>query len=337
MRRCLELAQNGFKYVKPNPLVGAVIVHNGQIIGEGYHARFGGAHAEVNAIAQVKDTQTLGESTLYVNLEPCCHYGKTPPCSDLIIRSGIKKVVIGTRDTFPEVNGRGIAQLRDAGIDVVEGVLEKESQFLNRRFFVYHQYQRPYIILKWAQSADGYMARQDFSSKWISNDYSRLLVHQWRSEEAAILVGYNTALHDNPQLNSRDMSRHNPVRIVLDRENSLQDSVMLKDGSIPTIVFTQNENVRNDYNLEYIVTSFRPDVLPVVVGRALHDRKIQSVIIEGGSSVLKIFMQAGAWDEARVFTGHEYFEGGISAPDLSSVPAEEYTLVNDKLQVFYNL
>jgi diaminohydroxyphosphoribosylaminopyrimidine deaminase/5-amino-6-(5-phosphoribosylamino)uracil reductase len=221
-------------------------------------------------------------------------------------------------------------------VEVIEGVLEKESQFLNRRFFVFHQQQRPYIILKWAQSADGFIARPDYTSKWISNDYSRLLVHKWRSEEASILVGYNTALHDNPQLNSRDMSYHNPVRILLDRENSLQDDIMLKDGSIPTIIFTQMENVRSQPNLEYIVTSFRPDVLPVVVGRALYDRKIQSVIIEGGSSVMKIFMQAGAWDEARVFSGREYFEGGIEAPSLSFAPSEEYTLANDRLQVFYN-
>jgi diaminohydroxyphosphoribosylaminopyrimidine deaminase/5-amino-6-(5-phosphoribosylamino)uracil reductase len=336
MQRCLELAQNGHKSVSPNPMVGSVIVYRDKIIGEGYHGFHGGPHAEVVALSRVKDTQLLPHCTLYVNLEPCAHHGKTPPCADLIINMGIRKVVIGAQDVFPEVNGKGIAKLRNGGVEVISNVLLAECESLNRRFFTFHRQSRPYIILKWAQSADGYMARTDYSSKWISNDYSRLLVHLWRSEEASILVGYNTALHDNPQLNSRDMSLHNPVRIVLDRDNNLGNDLWLKDGTVPTLIFTQNLEPANSPFLEYISTSFRPDVLPYAVASALYERNIQSLIIEGGSSVLKLFIEEGLWDEARVFTGTQYFEAGFKAPDLDRIPADQVELKQDKLKIFYN-
>jgi len=306
MVRCLELAKNGLGYVAPNPLVGCVIVYEDIIIGEGYHHQYGSPHAEVNAIYSVADKNLLKKSTLYVNLEPCCHWGKTPPCTDLIIKMRIPNVVIGCQDIFAEVNGKGIEQLRNAGINVETGVLEKESLELNKRFFSFHKNKRPYIILKWAQTADGFIAREDYSSKWITNEYSRLLVHNWRSEEAAILVGTNTAFFDNPQLSSRDMKTKNPVRIVIDKGGKLPGSLHLFNKSIATIVFTEHKQ-ESDTNLTYVEIDFNSSDLIQNILNYLYKEKIQSLIVEGGSKLLQSFIGQDLWDEARIFKNDKIF------------------------------
>jgi len=251
MRRALELATNGLGKVSPNPLVGCVVVHQGRIIGEGWHRQYGQPHAEVNALASVQDRSLLPESTLYVNLEPCSHVGKTPPCADLIVKEKLAKVVVANRDVNPLVSGKGIKKLRDAGIPVVADILEPEGRRLNRRFFTWMEKKRPHIILKWAETADGFIARKNYDSKWISDEYSRQLVHKWRTEEDAIMVASGTAWHDNPRLNVRNWSGRNPVRIVVDRFLKVGTHRHLFDGSQRTICFnTVQESSRE--NLEYV-------------------------------------------------------------------------------------
>ena len=336
MARCLELALNGLGHTATNPLVGCVIVHDNQIIGEGYHHIYGGPHAEVNAINSIADKSLLQNSTLYVNLEPCSHWGKTPPCADMIIENKIPNVVIGTKDIYEEVNGRGIERLRSVGINVEVGILEKESLELNKRFFTFNIKKRPYIILKWAQTADGFIAREDHSSKWISNEYSRLLVHQWRGEESAIMVGTNTALYDNPQLSSRDLKARNPLRIVLDRELKLPQTHHLFDGKIPTIVFTEKLKDSKE-NLSYVQLDFAAKDFLKLLLDYLHNIGVQSVIIEGGSKLLQSFIYADLWDEARVFeAGKVFFEKGIKAPSLLKQPNKSYVIEGDRLNFISN-
>lgn len=298
MRRCIELAKKGAGNVSPNPMVGAVVVHDGKIIGEGYHRKCGEAHAEVNAINSVKDQSLLPESEIYVSLEPCAHFGKTPPCADLIVAKKIKKVYVGCLDTFGKVDGKGIQKLRAAGVEVVVGVLEKECQELNRRFFTSVNLKRPYVILKWAQSVDGYIDK-DCKPVRISNHQTEILNHKWRSEEDAILVGYNTALRDNPSLTNRLWAGKNPLRVVLDRDGSLPKDLKVFDDSARTVVL-----------------DFCGDDMPQKVLTALHEMKVLSVIIEGGASTHKKFFDAGLWDEARIFVADVALGGGTKAAEL---------------------
>ncbi|MCZ8133939.1 MAG: bifunctional diaminohydroxyphosphoribosylaminopyrimidine deaminase/5-amino-6-(5-phosphoribosylamino)uracil reductase RibD, partial [Algoriphagus sp.] len=282
MRRALELAEWGRGYVSPNPLVGCVIVHGERIIGEGWHREFGGPHAEVHAIKAVENQSLLSESTVYVTLEPCAHWGKTPPCANLLVEKKVKKVVIAATDTNPLVGGKGIEILKKADIEVETGILEKEARWQNRRFFTQIEKQRPYVILKWAQTQDGFVARENFDSKWISNSQSRQLVHKWRAEEDAILVGKNTAAYDNPRLDVRDWAGKNPVRVVLDSNLELSTSLNLFDQSIPTLVFNMVKAAAEE-NLEWI---YVPQITAEAILQELQFRKIQSLIVEGGSQVL---------------------------------------------------
>lgn len=336
MQRCLQLATNGLGNVAPNPMVGCVIVHNNLIIGEGFHANYGEAHAEVNAINSVKDKSLLKDATLYVSLEPCAHQGKTPPCSDLIIKSGIKKVVIACSDTNPLVAGKGIEKLKGAGVDLISGILEKDARELNKRFFTFHEQKRSYIILKWAQTADGFIdgKRKNISEPalQISNEHSKRLVHKWRSEEQAILVGTNTARLDNPKLNVRMVSGKNPIRIVLDKNLELAESLNLFDGSQPTLVFTSKKKTAQN-NLEFITVDFENSVLQQVMN-VLFEKQIQSVIVEGGSKLLQSFIDENIWDEARVFISETFIGEGVAAPKLNAEPVSVDTIEKDKLYLF---
>lgn len=315
MRRCLFLAQKGLGTVAPNPMVGAVIVVDNQIIGEGYTSPFGGPHAEVNAIEQVKDASLLQRATLYVSLEPCAHFGKTPPCSHLITRMKIPKVVIGTTDSFSKVNGLGIQHLQENGIEVITGILEKECRELNKRFFTFHEKKRPYIILKWAESKDGFMDRDRLSDEkgvyWITAPETQVLVHLWRSQEMGILVGKNTIENDNPRLDVRRAHGKNPTRIVLAPNADLDLQKWESAFEIPTFVFTTKRSEKIG-NLEFIAL---PEYSLTNVLNELHARDIQSILVEGGSYTLEQFIQNNLWDEARILTGDIQFKSGISAPD----------------------
>lgn len=331
MQRAMELALKGIGYVSPNPLVGCVIVHDDKIIGEGYHQKYGQAHAEVNAIDAVTDKSLLRDSTLYVNLEPCSHFGKTPPCADLLIRHNVKKVVIANVDSNPLVGGRGITKLREAGVEVVTNVLEQEGREVNKRFFTFVEKQRPYIVLKWAQTSDGFIARKNFDSKWISSELSRQLVHRWRSEEAAILVGKNTALHDDPQLNVRSWTGPNPVRIVIDRNLSLPKHLKMFTDNQPTLVYNVKESDTNGviHRIRVSANSFFQDLIV-----DLYHRGLQSIIIEGGASTLANFINLDLWDEARVFTSHQEFREGIPAPQISGMLMSSEMIDTDFLKIY---
>ena len=342
MQRCLDLAAQGIGNVAPNPPVGAVIVYQNRIIGEGYHQQYGQAHAEPNAINSVlpQDKHLLSQSTLYVSLEPCSHFGKTPPCSDLIIKTGIPKVVIASPDPFELVNGQGIEKLRAAGIEVTIGILQTQAQWLMRRFLTYHQHQRPYIILKWAQTANHFIAPTNKQQQWISNSFAKMLTHRWRTEEQAILVGTNTALADNPQLTARLWIGKQPLRLVIDRYGRLQNKPLhLLDNSLPTVVFTQthpNQNV-NQANLQYIPINFEHQPLQQIL-HFLYQQKIQSVIVEGGAALLNSFIDANLWDEARVFTAPIYWDNGLTAPLLSNAKLHQKQKIDDNcLTIFTNL
>lgn len=333
MQRAFELARLGKGTVSPNPLVGCVIVHDERIIGEGWHQQYGEAHAEVNAIRSVNDKNLLKQSTVYVNLEPCSHTGKTPPCADLLIQSAVKKVVIANEDSNPLVAGNGIKKLKSAGIDVVTGVLEKQGRELNQRFFTFIENERPYIILKWAQTADGFIARENYESRWISNEFSRQLVHRWRSEEDAVLIGTKTAAHDNPRLSVRDWSGRNPVRIVVDRFLRLPKSLHLFDSSQKTICYNVLKHEEHN-NLNYI----RLDEA-TFLDQLIHDlfkRKVQSVIVEGGALTLNLFIKSGMWDEARVFRSQRSFGQGIEAPALKGNLISEEFVFNDTLMIYHH-
>lgn len=310
MRRCIELAKLGMGHTAPNPMVGAVIVHEGKIIGEGYHHRYGEAHAEVNAIRSVKNVELLKSSTIYVSLEPCSHYGKTPPCADKIIEMGIPRVVVGSTDPHDKVNGKGIEKLRNAGIEVVTGVLEGECDFLNRRFFTYHRQGRPYIILKWAQTEDGFMdidRDQNPDGKyWITRPETGVLVHKWRSEEQAILIGYNTYRNDQPQLTTRHYPGNSPKRYIMARQ---------PERLTPIEGFT-----------------LLPDDLPTAMER-LYDERILSVIVEGGRKTLDQFIGAGLWDEARILTAPVRWGAGTPSPIVQGDTLLEMTLTGDQVKI----
>jgi diaminohydroxyphosphoribosylaminopyrimidine deaminase/5-amino-6-(5-phosphoribosylamino)uracil reductase len=335
MRHCLLLAKKGLGSVAPNPLVGCVIVHNGIIIGEGYHQIYGQAHAEVNAINSVADKSLLSESTLYVNLEPCSHYGKTPPCSDLIIAHKIKRVVIGCLDTNPLVAGKGIQKLHSAGIEVFTDVLKDACLDLNKRFFTFHEKKRPYIILKWAQTKDGFISKFPPFTKeenWITNNESTKLVHAWRSQEQAILIGTNTALLDNPALTVRLTEGRNPTRILIDKDLkvSLTNRIFSKDAE--TIVFTEGKQ-GNINNINYHQIDFTKDIIPQILN-TLHEKKIISLIVEGGTHTLQCFIDKQLWDEARVFTGNKSFQLGIKAPIITTEKVSSQMIEKDELSFF---
>lgn len=316
MARCLELACHGAGHTAPNPMVGAVVVHNGVIVGEGYHRRCGEAHAEVNAIASVRDEAILRDSTIYVSLEPCSHYGKTPPCAELIIRKGIPRVVVGCMDPFPEVSGRGVRMLRDAGVEVVTGVLEKECRALNEVFMTFQSEKRPFVTLKWAESADGFLdalrTSPDISPVVFSNAVTVTRVHKLRAESAAILVGTNTALLDNPSLTVRHWSGKSPVRLVIDREQKIPASHHLLDNTIPTIVFTTGEKKKIGQT-EYIPLDFRISIVHQIL-QCLFERQLNSLMVEGGSIVLQQFLDSGYWDRAIVEQSPLVLGKGVKAP-----------------------
>ncbi|OIP00493.1 MAG: riboflavin biosynthesis protein RibD [Bacteroidetes bacterium CG2_30_33_31] len=338
MQRCLELAKKGIQNVAPNPMVGCVIVHKGRIIGEGFHKKFGEAHAEVNAINSVKNTELLKESTLFVNLEPCSHHGKTPPCSDLIIENKIPKVVIGCQDIFEKVAGKGVEKLQNAGIDVKIGILDEESLNLNRRFFTFHQHKRPYIILKWAETIDGYIDidRNDKETgiSWITHPYLRIPVHKWRSEESGIIVGTKTALNDNPQLNTRLWKGQNPIRFLIDKQLKLPRSLYLFDGEIPTYIFTSESGIDKP-NLTFIKIDFTKNIIPQMLEK-MYDLGTLSLIVEGGRTIIQSFIEDDIWDEARVFVGNKTFGKGSKAPIIKKKMDSYHQFGEDRILYFRN-
>jgi len=339
MMRCIELARLGMGHVSLNPLVGCVIVHRNKIIGEGYHRQYGGPHAEVNAINEVTDHQLLKESTLYVSLEPCAHYGLTPPCSDLIVSKQIPRVIIGTSDPFTEVAGRGIEKLRNAGIEVETGILENECRELNKRFFTYHEKKRPYIILKWAQTADGYIDTErdekDFGTPtWITGGNALVMVHKIRSEEDAILVGTNTAQRDNPSLTVRHWSGRNPVRAVIDKKLRLSRSLNLFDSQSETLIFNYEKDGKDALNI-WVKVDSHVEMVPQILD-AMYEKKILSVIVEGGKQLLDAIIKMNYWDEMHVFTGSKFFVHGIKAPHVSGKLTAEEWFDTDNLKIFRN-
>jgi diaminohydroxyphosphoribosylaminopyrimidine deaminase / 5-amino-6-(5-phosphoribosylamino)uracil reductase len=330
MQRAMELARMGQGNVSPNPMVGSVIVHEGKIIGESWHKKYGEAHAEVNAVDTVDNKMLLKESTLYVNLEPCSHHGKTPPCADMLIEHRIKKVVVANLDSNPLVAGNGVKKLRASGVEVITGILDKEGRELNKRFFTYMENQRPYVVLKWAETADGFIAKENYDSKWISNEYSRQLVHKWRTEEDGILVGAKTASHDNPQLNVRDWSGRNPVRIVIDRFLKLSHTLHVFDKKQRTIVYNllKHEEHPNLSMIRIDEQDFLDNIL-----KDLHKQKIQSILVEGGATTLTKFIEGSLWDEARIFQSPRVFEKGILAPSLRGKLVRQFSVHSDTLRI----
>ena len=347
MYRCVQLAEAGVGHVAPNPVVGAVLVHGNRIIGEGWHRQYGMPHAEVNCIASVKkdDLHLIDKSVMYVSLEPCAHYGKTPPCADLIVQHRIPRVVIGCRDPFREVNGKGIEKLAAAGIADTTGVLEKECRQLNKRFFTFHEQRTPYIILKWAQSSDGAIAQADGTAVQISNAYSSRLVHRWRSEEAAILVGTRTALLDDPALTVRLWQGRNPLRLVVDRGLKLPASLRLFDDSAPTVVFNEikgtlssdGNNVFTGADNWFYRIKSDINVIDELMSALFH-LNIQSVLVEGGARLLQSFVNESRWNEARIITNETLrIPGGIKAPELARAQkVKEEHLFSDRIEHYTN-
>ncbi|MBN2681988.1 MAG: bifunctional diaminohydroxyphosphoribosylaminopyrimidine deaminase/5-amino-6-(5-phosphoribosylamino)uracil reductase RibD [Bacteroidales bacterium] len=337
MKRCFELASKAIGNTYPNPLVGSVIVNNGKIIGEGYHLKCGLAHAEVNAVNSVKNVSLLKDSTLYVNLEPCSHIGRTPACSSMIIEKEIPRVVISNLDPFNMVNGSGIKMLKNAGVEVVTGILENQGAFLNRRFFTFHKKKRPYIILKWAESRDGFIdylrCEKNKFPAWITNETSRALVHKWRTEEAAVLVGTNTAEKDNPALTVRDWTGNQPIRMVIDKDLRLSKNLKLFDKSCQTVVFT-NEETASYKNLKYSKITSKEDFTDDII-KYCYLNEIQSIIIEGGAYLLSSFIKRYLWDEARIFVGNKLFERGIKAPDFDFSGFQKTQIGDSQLFIGY--
>jgi diaminohydroxyphosphoribosylaminopyrimidine deaminase/5-amino-6-(5-phosphoribosylamino)uracil reductase len=338
MRRCIELAAKGTGHVAPNPMVGCVIVKDGSIIAEGYHIAFGGPHAEVNALKKVPESTALEDATLYVNLEPCSHYGKTPPCASLIVSRKLGKVVIAQRDPNPQVSGRGVQIIKDAGIEVIEGVLEAEARELNRRFLTFHEKNRPYIILKWAQSADGFMDRDrstlnEAGVNWISHPETKKLVHKWRSEEAAILVGSRTIINDDPALTTREYAGKSPQRIVLSQSGKLPaQASILNDGRGVWIYGTKEEKASNEVEwIRVADENFLAEVL-----NDLKKREISSVFVEGGKHTLETFLKAGLWDEIRVIQSENNLGAGLRAPKLELEPSRSYAYGQDLIHEYRN-
>ena len=344
IHRCIQLAQNGLGTTYPNPVVGSVIVYNDRVIGEGWHIRAGEAHAEVRAIASVKDKQLLSQSTLYVSLEPCSHYGKTPPCADLIIAHRIPRVVIGCTDPFAKVAGRGIQKLREAGCEVVVGVCQEECEALNKRFFTFHQKKRPYIFLKWAETRDGLIAplhKQERAPQWITGAYARQYVHLLRSTEAAILVGAGTVWADNPSLSTRSWYGKSPLRVIIDPRLSTRKDFNVWNDEVPTLFIADRDykGVRHfGQRTEVACIDFGGEVLPQLC-KVLYEREVQSLIVEGGAHTLQQFIKADLWAEALVFRGDTVFTNGLKAPQLSHAclhsvesfpPDFLMTMINDK-------
>lgn len=338
IKRCLEIAKLGIGTARPNPSVGAVLVVDNKIIGEGFTSPYGGSHAEVNAIECVKDKELLKQATVYVTLEPCSHFGKTPPCSDLIINSEIKKVVIGCVDSNSVVSGKGIERLKNAGCEVIVGVLEKECKEHHKRFFTFHDKKRPYIILKWAVTNDGFIAPKNRNKQapvWITNETSRQLVHKWRSEEHAILVGTTTVLEDNPTLNVRDWNGENPVRIVIDKGLKIPTNLNIYDTSIKTIFITEKES-NNRKNIFFEKISFS-NLVASQICDVLFKHKIQSVIVEGGAKTVQTFIDENLWDEARVFESEVSFTNGVKAPVINEPKVlSEKNIKGDILKIVRN-
>jgi diaminohydroxyphosphoribosylaminopyrimidine deaminase / 5-amino-6-(5-phosphoribosylamino)uracil reductase len=339
MSRCIELAALGAGNVAPNPMVGCVIVYNGKIIGEGFHQKYGQAHAEVNAVNSVTDRELLKSSVMYVSLEPCAHHGLTPPCADLIVREQIPKVVIGIADPFAEVAGKGIERLQNAGLEVEVGVLEKECRELNRRFFTFHTRKRPYIILKWAQTADGFIDTDRLipnygQPTWITGDTALRLVHKIRSEENAIMVGTFTAEKDNPHLTVRHWAGDNPTRILIDKNLRLPQNLNLFDGTVPTIIFnSQKQEITG--MVSWVKIDFQKNIVPQML-EELYARKILSLIVEGGKQLIESFSGSGIWDEMHVYTGSRFFAGGVRAPLTAGKFTAEEWLDTDSLKIFRN-
>lgn len=332
MQRCIRLAENGLGTTYPNPMVGCVILHEGKIIAEAWHKKAGGSHAEAAAIDKVSDKEILKNAILYVSLEPCSHFGKTPPCADLILQHQIPKVVIGCIDPNLRVNGLGIQKLKNAGVDVKVGLLEKECLNVNKRFFTFHLKKRPYVILKWAKTADGFMAPKNGCQKWITSEFSKQLVHKWRTEEQAILVGTNTAQIDNPQLNSRLWTGNQPVRIVLDKSLKLREDLNLFDNSQKTIVFTEKSK-ENLGNISFIKIDFMDNLAEQILDH-LFQLGIQSLIVEGGKETLETFTKKELWDEARVFTSQKNWGEGIQSPKVNGKLIDTKMIQNDRLEIF---
>ncbi|MFV0289304.1 MAG: bifunctional diaminohydroxyphosphoribosylaminopyrimidine deaminase/5-amino-6-(5-phosphoribosylamino)uracil reductase RibD [Mangrovibacterium sp.] len=339
MRRCVELAQLGAGNVSPNPMVGAVIVFNDQIIGEGYHRKYGESHAEVHAINAVQNKESLKHSTIFVSLEPCAHYGKTPPCAELIIKSEIPRVVIGSIDPFAKVAGKGIEMLRAHGVDVIVGVEKDLCDELNRSFFTFHRLKRPHIILKWAQTLDGFIDRDRSNPElglptWISNEHSRTLVHKQRTEVDAILIGTNTAFKDNPSLTVRDWSGKQPLRLVIDKNNRLPENLNIKSGDAQTIIFT-NVQANDSELVQYVRLNFNQNIIPQML-QWMFQHDIQSVVVEGGNVLLSSFIAANQWDEAHVYIGNNWFGAGVKAPQITQHSALTETIDDTLLKVFKN-
>ena len=335
MRRCLVLAQKSFGHTYPNPMVGAVVVKEGKIIGEGWHQKAGTAHAEVNALAKLSPKALVG-ATLYVNLEPCSHHGKTPPCCDLVLAKGIKKVVIGASDPNPKVSGRGIAALKAAGVEVISGVLEEACVELNKRFYCFHTKKRPYIILKWAQTADGYIAPEgDNKGKvfWISDADSQQLAHRWRAEEHAILVGRKTVDDDNPLLTTRKWAGTHPIRLVIDPNNSLKKNAQVFNGDAKTVIFNYNRN-NVEGNLHWVAVS-TSEILEGLMHWCM-DHAIQSILVEGGATTLQGFLSTDLWDECRVIEAKKYMKKGVKAPPIPEGKKTSKRIVGDVLRIIRN-
>ena len=335
MARCLQLANAGAGNVAPNPMVGATLVHENRIIGEGYHQKYGQAHAEVNCINSVAEENkaAINQSTLYVSLEPCSHFGKTPPCTELVIQNKIPKVIIGCEDIFKEVSGRGIQKLKDAGIEVITGVLENECMDLNKRFFTFHEKFRPYIILKWAQSLNGKISNTATERILISNDYSNRLVHKWRSEEAAILIGTNTALQDNPLLTARLWNGKNPVRIIIDKELRLPSTLKVFNNDSKTIVYNliKNSNERDLVHIKLDKGNFIDELI-----HSLFEMNIQSMLVEGGAKTLQSFIDRNLWDEARVITNENLIiENGVASPEMKGFIFEKNERYDNDLVSYF--
>ena len=337
IKRCLEISKLGIGTTRPNPSVGAVLVVDDRIIGEGFTSPYGGSHAEVNAISAVKDQTLLATATMYVTLEPCSHFGKTPPCADLIIKSEIKKVVIGCIDSNVLVAGKGIERLQNAGCEVIVGVLEKECKAHHRRFFTFQTKKRPFIILKWAQTLDAYIAPKNRVTQtpvWITNESSRQLVHKWRCEEQAILVGTTTVLDDNPGLDVRHWKGEDPVRIVIDKELKIPANLKVYDGSVKTIFINgRSTSVKGAIFFEKI-NFLKP--IAIQICEVLFKHKIQSLIVEGGTKTIQTFIDENLWDEARVFSGEAHFNDGVNAPKLDVIPTKEENIKGDTLKTYLN-
>ena len=337
IKRCLEISKQGIGTTRPNPSVGAVLVVDDKIVGEGFTSPYGGNHAEVNAISSLKNPEDLKKATMYVTLEPCSHYGKTPPCADLIIKSEIKKVVIGCLDVNEIVAGRGIERLQNEGCEVVVGVLEKECKAHHKRFFTFHSKKRPYIILKWAQTLDGFIAPKKRTTQapvWITKEASRQLVHKWRSEEQAILVGTTTVLDDNPGLGVRSWKGEDPVRVVLDKKLKISANLKVYDGSVKTIFINEIKTSENG-NLFFEKINFLTP-LAIQICEVLYKYNIQSLIVEGGAKTLQTFIDENLWDEARVFSGEIKFDKGVNAPKFDKIHTNEEDIKGDVLKTYFN-